>query len=160
MRMKATGRHLVPVLLALVLANCASAPVTQENSVEGKIAHYAIKVQDAKRAIDSAVKQLEAQGQLPTAQAAAVIQRSAELDGHLVTLAELLKAYDAVAPTSPTATQTLPRIQEQLTRIAAIANGLLVPIQQEGARAQIADLTGALHQTLLTLSVELAKGVR
>lgn len=159
--MRRLSRRVTPLILLITLSGCASSgPVTVENSYEGKVAVYAKKVVEATDTISTAVKNLEASGVLPTTEAAGVVRVARDIDDQAVKLADLLAAYDAINTGSPIPTDLQGRITESLNRIGTLAGTILVPISGEGARKQIADLVGALNQTIITLSLELAKGVK
>jgi hypothetical protein len=161
-------QHLpVVVLLAFVATMSTAATcntqVTKENSVEGKIAVYGIKISDGVKAISTAVRGLESAGTVPTLQAGQVIKITAQIQEHVLTLSEMLGSYDALtasAQSGEAGATLIAKIQTELNRIAALSTAILVPIGQEAAREQLATLVGTINQTLVNLSIELAKGVR
>lgn len=148
-------------VLLFCTSGCAlNKPVTSDNLPQGKIAVYATKVVDATNSISTAAKKLEAVGTLPTAQAAGVIKTAAEIDTEAVKLADLLALYDSMTNPAAQRNDIFTKVQAQLTRIGNLASVLLVPIADAEVRGQIATLVGTLNQTLITLSMEMAKGVK
>lgn len=156
------NQRIVIATLVMTLAACAAKQVTQENSIEGKIAVHATRVVDANKAVTDAVKALAGAGTIPKEKAAEVVKIAIEIDTEAIRLADLLRAYDSASPgLTPVARDTkFEEIRQKVARIGSLLTTVLVPIADEGARAQIANLVGALNSTLLTLSAELAQGVR
>lgn len=155
-------KHLVlltSALLALSLGGVGCHHrVTVENTPQGRVAVYGVQIIDGTKAVTDAVKQFEANGTIPTAQAAQVVQTAVKIDTQGQRLADLLTIYDALAPHADKA-GPLGEIQAKVGEIGRLVTVLLIPIADEQARTQVGQLVGTLNQTLLTLSVELAKGV-
>lgn len=147
------------VAAVVLLTACGGHQVTVENTSQGKVAVYATKVIDGTKAITDAVKQLEASGVIPTAEAAAVVRTAVTIDKSGQQLADALQAYAVLTPSSAQAQSKLDEISGILNAIGAAVNNMLVPISNTEARTKIAQLVGALNQTVLTISIELAKGV-
>ena len=156
----ATRLRLSMLCVALLATSCASAPVTKENSPEGRIAVYATKVDTAVDTVSATVKKLEAAGTLPTAQAGEVVKVTAEIHDLGRKLADVLKLYDALKPGDPQAAGLMGQVQKILDQIGALTGSILVPISNEATRKQISDLVGAVNQAVIAVSLELAKGVK
>lgn len=156
----ATRQRLPLIALVLLVTSCASAPVTKENSTEGRVAVYATKVDTAVDAVSATVKKLEAAGTLPTAQAGEVVKTTAAIHDQAVKLADVLNLYDKLKPGDPQAAGLLGKVQTILDQIGALTGSILVPISNEATRKQVGDLVGAVNQAVITVSLELAKGVK